>query len=298
MRSASTQLKARLAVDATTLARLWTVTRSDGLILRFTDNVRPIAIDVGDGAGVQTFRADISFTASAIFTSRTSANLQSYTMTCIMDDSGFKEDDLRQRLFDGATSTVYVCDYENVGFGVITMFVGVFGEIQLSDQKVVQITVIPASSVTAGVVIGLDKYSQTCRASLGDAKCTIDIDALSVDFTVTSASGGSVVATAFTQDDGAWTIGFIKWLTGANAGTTSSVQSNDKPSTSVFLLSPPAAPIAAGDTGTIFPGCDKLRATCKAKFSNLVNFRGEPDVPTGVGVAGSNFSTPNNLGVP
>jgi hypothetical protein len=29
----------------------------------------------------------------------------------------------------------------------------------------------------------------------------------------------------------------------------------------------------------LFPGCDKTRATCVAKFSNILNFRGEPDVP-------------------
>lgn len=290
MRSASTQLKARIAVDATTLCRLWTVTRSDGLVLRFTDAVRPVTIDVADGTGSNTFRSDLSFTASAILASRTNANLQSYTMTAVMDDAGFKEEDIRQRLFDGAVSTVYVCDYDNPSFGAVNMFAGVFGQIQLSDQKAVQITVVPASSVTAGTIIGLDKYSQTCRASLGDSKCGIDIGALSVDFTVGSASGGSVVSTAFTQASGAWGLGFIKWLTGTNAGTTSSVQSNDVASTSVFLTSPPAAPIEAGDTGTIFPGCDKTRATCKAKFNNVVNFRGEPDVPTGAGVPGSNFN--------
>ena len=35
-----------------------------------------------------------------------------------------------------------------------------------------------------------------------------------------------------------------------------------------------AGDIEVGDTFEIEAGCDKLKATCKDKFANLVNFRG------------------------
>jgi hypothetical protein len=46
---------------------------------------------------------------------------------------------------------------------------------------------------------------------------------------------------------------------------------------SLFL--PALYPIQAGDTCTIRPGFDKSFGTCRAKFDNVVNFRGFPHVP-------------------
>ncbi len=40
-----------------------------------------------------------------------------------------------------------------------------------------------------------------------------------------------------------------------------------------------AGDIAAGDTFTVTAGCDKLFATCQAKFANAENFRGFPHMP-------------------
>jgi uncharacterized phage protein (TIGR02218 family) len=37
--------------------------------------------------------------------------------------------------------------------------------------------------------------------------------------------------------------------------------------------------IDVGDTLSITAGCDKLIATCKTKFNNIVNFRGFPTIP-------------------
>jgi uncharacterized phage protein (TIGR02218 family) len=47
----------------------------------------------------------------------------------------------------------------------------------------------------------------------------------------------------------------------------------------VTLFIDTGAPIAIGDTYTIREGCDKNFSTCKNKFSNHLNFRGEPHIP-------------------
>ena len=41
----------------------------------------------------------------------------------------------------------------------------------------------------------------------------------------------------------------------------------------------PVRPIGAGDDFVVRAGCDKRFATCKAKFANVVNFRGFPQMP-------------------
>jgi len=281
MRPASVSLQASIASESTTLARLWRVTRTDGTVVRFTDAVRPITITIAPDVTPQVYRADISFTSSAIFTSSSAANLQSVTVTFITDDAGISEKNLRARLYDSAAAEVFVVDYENPSFGVVAMYDGIFGVVTLSDQHVATVSVTPSQSTVSGAAIGTEKYSQTCRASLGDARCKVNLTPLKVAFTVISASGGSFVAAAIGQENAHWALGFVKWLTGVNAGRQSSVQSNDSGTTSVFLLSPPFFPIAAGDTGEIYPGCDKLRQTCLNKFNNVVNGRFEPDVPDG-----------------
>ncbi|WP_353285542.1 phage BR0599 family protein [Wolbachia endosymbiont (group B) of Agrotis puta] len=37
--------------------------------------------------------------------------------------------------------------------------------------------------------------------------------------------------------------------------------------------------ISTGDKYSILAGCDKAFLTCKNKFNNTVNFRGEPYIP-------------------
>lgn len=45
------------------------------------------------------------------------------------------------------------------------------------------------------------------------------------------------------------------------------------------LRSAPALPVVAGDLVELIEGCDKSLATCAARFTNAVNFRGEPYLP-------------------
>lgn len=276
MRSASAQLTAALASESTSLARLWRVTRTDGTELFFTDAVTEVVFN-GD-----TYRSDISFTSSAIFTSRSAVNQQSVNMSICTDDTAFDEGDIRLGLYISARAAISVIDYKHPEWGELILFEGIFGQVVLSDQHVASIEIIPDAALGNENVIGLEKYSATCRANLGDARCKFNIDAQKVAFTVVSASGASLVASEFTQAANHWVLGRIDWLTGANAGTSSTVQSGDPNTTSVFLLSAPLNAIAAGDTGNIYLGCDKQLQTCLSKFNNVVNFRGEPHVPNGM----------------
>lgn len=293
MRSISTALAGRLAAQSTSLCRLWRVTRTDGVVLRFTDNTRPITITIDPDVTPQVYRSDFSFTASAIFMSKTAANLQSVQMTFLLDavdDTGFNENDLRLRKYDGAHAEVFVVDYEDTAAGSIRMYSGKFGTVNLSNQHIATVEITPDDTTQAGSSLGLEKYSQTCRASLFDARCKLNPDLYKVAFTVASASGGSIVAAALNQENNHWGLGFIKWLTGPNAGVVQTVNSSDQASTSVFLTSPPPLPAQAGDTGYIYPGCDKTRVRCK-QFGNLVNMRAEPDAPSGPLDPNLNYST-------
>lgn len=273
MRTASLGLIADVALEVTTLARLWRVTRRDGEVLRFTDAVRPIV------HGGFTYRADITFTCSSIFTSSTFARAQNVTMRFMLSEDGIDEADMRARLWDKAVAEVMLINYEDTSHGVMTLFKGNFGRLKLSDQNVAEVEMIPAGAAGADASIGAEVYSATCRNSLGDSNCQVDLEALKVAFTVDSITGNTVVASEFTAVDNYFAQGFIKWSTGDNEGQTSLVMTSDQSSTNAILSALPTKAIVAGDTGFIYPGCDKLPATCRDKFANLLHNRSEPNVP-------------------
>lgn len=71
--------------------------------------------------------------------------------------------------------------------------------------------------------------------------------------------------------------GVIEFLSGPNAGFRDEVKSSGVDGALVLRLGMPYLP-QVGDQFVIQAGCDKRRATCKT-FGNIINFRGEPDIP-------------------
>lgn len=73
--------------------------------------------------------------------------------------------------------------------------------------------------------------------------------------------------------------GLVTWVTGANAGISMEMK-DFTPATGILdlYLNMPFA-ITVGDKFYYQPGCDKTRQTCYFSFNNILNFRGEPDVP-------------------
>lgn len=78
--------------------------------------------------------------------------------------------------------------------------------------------------------------------------------------------------------------GGVKWDTGDNTGTVQEVKvfTADDGVTieqQIELFIAPPFEVSVGDKAGVYPGCDKRLSTCKAKFDNVVNFRGEPHLP-------------------
>ena len=75
--------------------------------------------------------------------------------------------------------------------------------------------------------------------------------------------------------------------TGLNAGVARDVLAWTQSSRTLALFLPLPFPAAAGDVARIQPGCDKRLATCRDRFANRLNFRGEPHIPGDKGIVGS-----------
>ena len=71
--------------------------------------------------------------------------------------------------------------------------------------------------------------------------------------------------------------GVVTWLTGANVGLSMEVKLYRIGYLELFQPMPYA--VVVGDTYTAVAGCDGQFVTCKTRFNNHINFRGEPWVP-------------------
>lgn len=77
--------------------------------------------------------------------------------------------------------------------------------------------------------------------------------------------------------DNAYGYGRLRWIGGANSGLTSAILASD--GDEIGLREPPPFAISGDELVELIEGCDKGFETCRARFANGDNFRGEPHLP-------------------
>jgi uncharacterized phage protein (TIGR02218 family) len=273
MKTATTALSAHLSQEVTTLATCWRVTRRDGAEFFFTDHDQDIAFD----GHIYLARTGYSRTAIANDASMAVDNLD---VDGVFDAAAITEPDMRAGLFDYAEVRVFLVNWADPSMGALKMRRGWFGEVILTEQGAFR-------TELRGMVQALQQrigeiYSPECRADLGDARCKVDLAAFTRTGTVTSATDRAVF---FATLDGAATAdgwfngGALTFTSGANAGKTTEVKAWTASSGRFELFLAVGYAISAGDTFSVYPGCDKRLDTCIGRFNNVLNFRGEPYVP-------------------
>lgn len=154
-------------------------------------------------------------------------------------------------------------------------FVGTVGDVQVAAGQVTLAVESPLAALKAS--IPRSAFLPSCANSLYDGICGLDPAAFSEDLAVAAAASPRSIPIASAKPAGYYDLGKVTFTSGANKGLTRTVkQWANGDLTLVYPL--PAVP-AVGDTLTVTAGCDKTRATCQARFSNLAHFRGFPFVP-------------------
>lgn len=343
MRTIPAGLQAILDGNAASLASLWTITRTDGQVVRLTD----ADVDVAVGFDVYLSAAGITPSSLEVAGSLAVPNAE---FRALIDSTAIDAEELRLGFFDYALVEVRVVDRTDTGAGTALLLSGRLGEVRLSEGRF--------SAELRGAADGLrtrivQAYSPTCRADLGDARCRIPLLPAEVQRTAPYELGDFVRAVVFpafadsrkygnlifrctaagitdsvaptypttaglSVTDGtcdflaveAWTrsgtvaivddevtfrtsdidgyssgwfsLGALRFETGSNAGLVFEIKRYEVAGLVykrwILFQRPPYA-IQAGDRFYVVPGCDKRAVTCRVKFDNLVNFRGEPFVP-------------------
>ena len=283
MRTIGGSLQSALSTGTTTLARLFTITRTSGEVLRFTDFDGDITFS--GNTYISNSSISIANISTAIQGGVTSTNAK-----VILDGSGgiASVDFIRGR-YDGATFKVSWVDWSNPALGEIVILVGQISIIEASNKGT-------GSFEVRGILNRGDMrigqfYTPECTADLGDARCTVDLAPTLMTGTVFSVSTRTKISVDLSGDpaDGYFSFGVLTWTGGSNLNQSIEVLAQAYLSGHDQLVLALEMPedIEAGDTFDIVAGCDKTRSTCQTKFANIANYRGYPFVPGPDGLSDS-----------
>jgi uncharacterized phage protein (TIGR02218 family) len=268
MRVISPQLEAHFGGGLTTLATCWRLTRQDGAELGFTDLDLTLVIDTLE------YDSIAGFTPTTV-ESKSNMSVDNLDLEGQTFPSKITEFDLLAGMYDYAEIEIFIVNYEDLSQGKLVVKRGRLGEVTLNAQmfhaEVRGLT--QHLSQTIGEI-----YAPSCRAVLGDSRCKVNLASVTVTTTISEAVNNQTFkANSLTQAAGWFTGGEVEWTSGNNTGRRMEVK--EFASAQVVLALPMGKSIQVGDGFKIIAGCDKTRPTCADKFSNILNYRGEPDVP-------------------
>lgn len=263
--------------DLTKLAQCWRIERTDGVTQAFTSFDLPLKVD-----GI-TYNPANSFSASQL-ASDTEMSVADVELLGAVNTDDISAANLLAGVYDHAEVELFLVDWSDLSLPRTIVRRGWIGNISQSGNQFKAELRGLAQRIQQPVI---DSYSAECRVDLFSTKCGVNRAAFAENGTVTGLTDGSLGASSdnrvfFTSvtsfSDGYFDYGEIDWTSGANIGRTVEIRSH-LASGRIELWESMGLDITAGDGFTIYPGCDKSIDTCRGKFNNILNFRGEPYVP-------------------
>lgn len=270
-RTVGANLKAHLALPASTTCQLWIITRKDGTIFRYTDH------DVDVSYGGNDYTALNSQGLSAL-EQKSDLSVDSFEFDVILTSGGIDRNDVIAGLFDLAEVEVYLINYETPADGVLQLINGHLGNATIQDDH---FATIEFRSLAQKLNISIGRtYTHECDADLGDARCGITLASWTETGTVTSVTDNqNFFDSSRTEATDYFNYGLMTWTGGLNNGLTMEVKSYSLATTFFKLVNPMPFTVQVGDTYSVHRGCDKKYATCETPFANQINFRGFYRIP-------------------
>lgn len=254
--------------ELTTLAFCWRLERRDGICLGFTSHDRDLVI------GGLVYRSAPGMLPSAISVSDDFDSSTLDVSGALTSDS-IGEGDLSAGRWDRAGVFLFLVDWEEPGGEQLMLARGELGDVTVKANGF-EAELRGAAALLERAVA--EQTSPECRAELGDRRCRVDMAGRVRVTRVIGAPEENVVTLAEAPGGpGAYGFGRLRWIGGANSGLESAIVSSD--GAQLRLQEPPPFSAAAGDLVEIREGCDKSFATCRTRFANAENFRGEPHLP-------------------
>lgn len=260
---------------ATGLPALITITRGTQTI-RFTTYHEAITIggntwQPGPGATI----TGITYPSDG---SPSTADIQIFTGTIIPPGDGARG------IYDGWPIKIEIFDPDNIGLGTFDLMPNsTIYNIAEDVRGIMVISVNGALAFTRRATT--EHYSMTCRATLGDARCKVDLSTFTSS--VTGQATGAFAITLDSMPDSRasdptfFVLGTVLIKSGALNGFPAIPIRAWDPATKIIttFLAVSLTDIPAGTSMDVAAGCDFTRETCFSKFNNIINGRFETFVP-------------------
>lgn len=260
--------------QTTTLCRCWIIETSAGKRLGFTDHDADILIE-----GVLCER-DAGMESSAV-EERTGFNVNSFETSGALQSERITEADVTTGVYDGAKVSTYLVNWREPSQFVLDR-VMLVGEI-IREDGLYRMELRGLSSIldqTQG-----KHFVSRCQANLGDERCRVNLDttAHKANGTISNIVSNEVlvVSNLGNYEAGWFRAGQLIWTSGKNQSAAVEILDHTKVSSGdrLVLWQPMPHPVSEGDSFTVTAGCNRDFETCKAKFSNAINFQGFPHMP-------------------
>ena len=245
----------------TTLTLCWRIERRDGVTFGLTAHDRDLVVD-----GL-TYRAAPGMTPSAIVRDDT-LDAPAMSVEGALSHAAIREGDLLAGRYDGARVAVFAIDWERTG-AAVPVASGRIGAVEAGRGSFAAEVLGGEVRLEAPVI---EATSPGCRATLGDRRCRVAMRGRRKLVRVVAQEGERLVLAA----GAGFARGRLRWIGGGNGGLSAFVVAAD--AESVTLEAVPGFE-GKGALVELSEGCDGTLATCRDRFGNVANFRGEPHLP-------------------
>lgn len=255
-----------LREELVTMAWCWRLSRRDGLVIGLTSHDRDLVV------GGLTYRAAPGMKPSALET-RDAIDADTMDVEGAVTAGALAARDLESGRWDGADMRLFVTDWTAPDVAPVTLARGTLGTVERRGAAF--------TAELQGVTRALDRpvcpaTSPSCRAILGDGQCRVDLAPLTHSRRVVAVAGRAVTLDA-PVPGAAMRFGSLLWMEGLNCGLESAVAG--EAGAVLHLSEAPLPDTALPLRVRLSEGCDKQLATCRTRFANAVNFRGEAHLP-------------------
>jgi uncharacterized phage protein (TIGR02218 family) len=274
MRTLPEAFAAHVGSGATTLATCWRISRTDGVVLGFTDHDLMLSFEGTDF--LPAHGLDGGEVARKL-----GAQVDTGEVAGIIHSDAIAEADILLGRYDGAVVETFRVDWRNVETRMRTS-TATIGEIVREDGAFR--AELRSGQAALGVVRGR-LYQPLCDAELGHARCGVATTAPEFSATASVAAirdRHRLELTGLADFDAGWfALGRASWTSGARIGLGDRIVSHARIGAADILgfAEPVGEWVAEGDGLTLIAGCDRRFSTCREKFGNGSNFRGFPHVP-------------------
>ncbi|MEM6550116.1 MAG: DUF2163 domain-containing protein [Pseudomonadota bacterium] len=254
------------------LCRVLRIERRTGEVDLWTDHDADIEL------GGETYLAQRGFNVSGL-EYRTDGSVSGGDLEALISIDGVTREQLLGGVLDGARVTLSVVVWSNPSLGAGVLSFGWIGQADesgtgrmtlelrgLAQALEHQIVPIVTQACPARFVSQPGEEPRPCRVDA--ALHTVSVSVVSATRDVVTVSGADGAAT--------YVGGRLTFTSGVLSGVRTGVRSADADTGALTLYVPlPVAP-GAGDTAELLAGCDKSIQTCRDRYNNVVNFRGQP----------------------